>query len=92
MSLAPHATQPGIWERIVQPQQGGLPSGAAEAILQMRLSEVDLQRVDELSEKARAGQLSSEETEELDNFLHVGRALEILKSKARQSLQEPHAA
>jgi hypothetical protein len=91
-SLRPSATQPGIWQRIIQPQLGGLSPTAAEAILQLRLPEADSKRVDELSEKARDGTLSPEETDELDNFLHVGRTLELLKSKARQSLRPAGAA
>ena len=44
------------------------------------------QRVQELSAKANEGALSETETEELDNYLNVGRALEFIKAKARLSL------
>jgi hypothetical protein len=39
-----------------------------------------------LSDKANEGVLTSEEAEELDRYLNVGRALEFLKAKARLSL------
>jgi len=91
-TMTSSATQPGIWERIIQPERGDLPAGAAEAILQLRLPEEDSTRVDQLSEKARLGRLNPEEEEELDNFLHVGRTLQLLKSKARQSLHQPTTA
>ena len=40
-----------------------------------------------LLDKNREGTLTDEEDRELDSFLNVGRALELLKAKARLSLR-----
>jgi len=41
----------------------------------------------ELSARARAGTLTTEEDAEMDNFERVGSILSTLKSKARQTLK-----
>lgn len=50
------------------------------------LPAADRERVDHLSEKARAGSLTKEESRELDSYLHIGSRLGVLQSKARQLL------
>ena len=45
-----------------------------------------------MSRTRNAGTLSPVETEELDHYLNVGRALEFLKAKARRSLRSNVAA
>ena len=47
----------------------------------------DRRRVDQLSEKARAGKLSAAEQHELDEYLAIESALISLKSKARLALK-----
>jgi hypothetical protein len=49
----------------------------------MQLPQADQQRVNELSTKARAGSLSESETQELDSYLHIGRLLAVMQSRAR---------
>lgn len=43
--------------------------------------------MNELSELARQGKLSSEDQAELDSYLHVGNLLAVMQSKGRRSLQ-----
>ncbi len=76
-----------IWSRTIQPEQGNLSAEAAQALLALKLPPQDVDRVNELSGKAREGTLTFEESRELDNYLNVGRTLELLKAKARISLQ-----
>jgi len=76
-----------IWSRAIQPGAGTFPVAAAREILRLCLAELDVQRARELSAKSNAGELSAEETQELDHYLNVGRALELLKAKARASLR-----
>ena len=76
-----------IWSRTIQPESGSFPVAAAQEFLRLRLSDADDRRVRELSTKANSGDLSAEETQELDYYLNVGRALELLKAKARASLR-----
>jgi hypothetical protein len=56
-------------------------------LLRLRHSDSDAERVRELSAKANEGKLSQAESEELDRYLNVGRALEFIKAKARLSLK-----
>jgi hypothetical protein len=39
-------------------------------------------------EKAKAGELSSGEAQEMENYRRVGRLLELLKSRARHPLRQ----
>jgi len=80
-----------IWSRTIQPENGDLSADAAQALLGLKLRPADVQRVNQLSEKARQGTLSDVEAQELDSYLNVGRALELLKAKARQSLRDRSA-
>jgi hypothetical protein len=87
MNMAASGTEAEIWDRTVEPQNGDLPPEAARAWLKLQLSPGDRERVNELSAKARADTLSDGEERELDGYLNVGRALELLKAKARLSLR-----
>jgi hypothetical protein len=88
MSAVNAATDREVWERTIRPEVADLSAGAARELLRLRLSEADVTRVRELSEKANAGALSAQEAEEIDYYLSVGRALEFLKAKARLSLRD----
>ena len=80
-------TEAEIWNRAIQPDEGGLTAEAARALLKLKLASTDVERVNDLSAKARAGALSDAEERQLDSYLNVGRALELLKAKARASLR-----
>lgn len=80
-------TEAEIWNRTIQPEEGGLTAEAARALLELKLASTDVERVNELSAKAREGALSDAEERQLDSYLNVGRALELLKAKARMSLR-----
>ena len=81
-----------VWGRTIRPEIGDLTIEAAQDLLRLRFAEVDAERVQLLSRKANAGQLTSAEEDELDHYLSIGRALEFLKAKARQSLREKSSA
>jgi hypothetical protein len=49
----------------------------------MQLPARDQERVNELSAKARAGTLTAGEEQELDSYLHIGRLLAVMQSRAR---------
>jgi hypothetical protein len=87
MSATTAETETEIWNRTIQPENGNLPLAVARAWLELKLSPGDRERVNELSAKAREGTLTAAEEQELDNYLNVGRALELLKAKARCSLE-----
>jgi hypothetical protein len=76
-----------VWERTIQPGEGDLPADAARYFLNLRFSETDRARMNELAAKARTGTLSQEEESELGNYMRVGWFLDLIKSKSRRSLQ-----
>jgi hypothetical protein len=87
MSVAVEKSEAAILARIVSPENANLNREAATSILQITFPEADRERMNALAEKARLGSLEPEETIELENYRHVGRFLEVLKSKARLSLK-----
>jgi len=91
MSDLASTTEAEIWSRAIRPDIGDLSREAARELLRFRLSDRDVERVDELSARAQAGTISSEELLELDHYLNVGRALEFIKAKARISLHDAAA-
>ena len=85
--MAQTNSEADIWLRTMLPEEGEILSEKAEAILRFRLSARDLARADELGQKANAGQLTEAEANELDRYLTVGRALELMQAKARLALK-----
>ncbi len=65
---------------------------AARAIISFRLTEADRQRADDLAKKARDGELTDSEKSILENYLRVGRIVELMKAKALLSLNEKASA
>jgi hypothetical protein len=92
MSAVLENTEAAIFARVVSPDNANLSADAANSILQITFPAADRERMNILAEKAREGTLSSEESDELENYRHVGRLIEVLKSKARLSLITPRAA
>jgi hypothetical protein len=87
MSIASSHDELSILRRVVDPENGNLAPAAAEAILRLDLEVNDRNRMHQLLEKNRTGELTSSEVEELENYCRVGRFLDIIRSKARHSLQ-----
>jgi hypothetical protein len=79
-------SEAAIWERIIHPS-GPMSRATAERIVELEFTAVERDRMHELSERNRAGQLAPGEDEELDNFCRVGNTLSLLKSRARQILK-----
>lgn len=88
MNALPTVTEAEIWGRAIRPDVGDMTGAAARELLRLHLTESDTNRVRDLSAKANQGTLCPAETEELDHYLNVGRALEYLKAKARLSLRD----
>jgi hypothetical protein len=74
-----------IWERAIR-FEGGLSPTAARAFLKLHFSQHDMQRMRELSARARAGTLTPQEQEEIETYERLGCLLDILHSKARRAL------
>ncbi len=84
-SLAPSA-EVEVWLHILHPDEDLSPR-LARAILKLSFRKDDLSRMHELSAKARAGTLTTEEDAQMDDFERVGSILSTLKSKARQVIK-----
>jgi len=80
-------TEAAILSRVIQAEEQSLSRGAAEYLLSIRFGEQDVARMNELSELARQGKLTSEEQVELDSYLHVSNLLAVMQSKGRTVLQ-----
>ncbi len=80
-------TEANILARLIRMGQEELSRGAAEYLLSLQFSDCDVARMNELSELARDGTLTSEEQAELDSYLHVGNLIAIMQSKGRRALQ-----
>ena len=81
------AVDRAIWHRVIQ-FNGDLSPSAARALLKLSFSKDDHQRMGQLSAKARAGALTSQDQREMDTFEQLGCLLDILHSKARRVLKK----
>ncbi len=79
-------TEAAILARLIQLGQKELSRGAAEYLLSIHFDDRDTNRMNELSELARQGQLTSEEQAELDSYIHVGNLIATMQSQARHAL------
>jgi hypothetical protein len=79
-------TEAAILSRVIQVEED-LSRSAAEYLLSIRFGDHDVARMNELSEAARQGTLTSAEQAELDSYLHVSNLLTIMQSKGRRALQ-----
>ncbi len=82
------STESSIWNGILQPESGDLPHPAAKAFLRLDFSPTDLERMDELAEKARTGTLTCQERQDAETYNRVAHLLALMQSKARRSLQK----
>jgi hypothetical protein len=76
----------GIWQRLQL--EGALSPAGARALLKVRFSDMDIERMHALSTKARAGTLAASEEAEMDAYERLGCLLDILHSKARRALKK----
>ncbi len=89
----PTAIAFSILRRLVDPDLDDLSSDAAQAVLRLRLAEVDQTRMGELADKSNLGTLTPEEADEYDAYIAAADFLSLWKSKARLSLKHhPSAA
>ena len=63
-----------------------LSPATAEMILNARLPDQDVRRVDDLLQKKSEAKLSPEQESLLQDYLHVDSILTLLKSRARRTL------
>ena len=83
--LTAENTEVAILGRVLETQNGDLPAAAAQTWLKLRLPDADQARLRELSARAKQTELRSDEQALLENYLHVGRLIDLMQSKARLS-------
>lgn len=79
-------TQAMILSRALATAAEFMSEELARYLLTVKLDPVDESRANELAAKAREGSLSANEQAEIDEYLRVGRVMEILRIRARQTL------
>ena len=87
MSPPMESSEAAILDRVFRPNAADWSPVVAEAILKIQFDPNDRERMSELLEKSKSGELSQEQAETLENYRHVGRLLELMKSRARRSLR-----
>ena len=81
-------TQPEVLERMIQSKTGSFSPELAHQILDMGFPDTDKTRYEVLAIKARGGSLTSEERQELENYVNLNTFLMIIQSKARVVLKQ----
>lgn len=81
-----------ILERLMEPGRANWSPDTARTLLRWDFLPVDHARMAELSAKASAGTLTSDEKEDLEEYLRVADFLAIVQSKARMVLQRAETA
>jgi Ran GTPase-activating protein (RanGAP) involved in mRNA processing and transport len=87
MSAQLESSEAAILSRVIQPDSADWSRAASEAILGIGFNETDREQMSALLEKAKTGDLTNEESEALEHYRHIGKLLELMKSRARRSLQ-----
>jgi hypothetical protein len=84
--VASQNTEAAIFARLIQARTE-MSHDVARYLLAFDFEPDDIARMNFLAEHAREGNLSEEETAELDSYMHVGNLLTIMQSRARAYLK-----
>jgi uncharacterized protein YnzC (UPF0291/DUF896 family) len=81
-------TELTILSRLIRPERRNFSAAAARAILKIDFEPGDIERMNELADKARRGNLTRSEKAAIDGYELVGHLLALLHAKARNTLSE----
>lgn len=87
MSTSTIQTEADIIADLISRDEGEFDPDAARAILQLRFSDRQNDRMRELADRHNRGELTGDEREVMESFRRVGNFLALLQAKARQSLK-----
>ena len=79
-------TAPNLLDEILNPFTECLTPDVAQRIAEMRANPQTQSRLDELADKANAGQLTAEETAEYATYREAFHFITVLQAKARHLL------
>ena len=85
-SILTDTSEAAIFSRLLEQENAVISPEAARSLLALDFSQVDRDRINALSAKARQESRTQEEDQELENFIRVGDLLGIMQSKARRAL------
>ena len=85
-SLLP-VTDADILLEVIAQHESRLSPESARQILALRFTPRQRARMEELADRANAGELSADEKQEMDRFARIGTLLSTIHSKARLALQ-----
>jgi uncharacterized protein YnzC (UPF0291/DUF896 family) len=77
-----------ILSRLIRPEDDTLSPSAAEGWLAVGFEQSDLDRMNELATMNQDAKLAAEEKHELESYRRVSFLLDLMHSKARQSLKK----
>jgi hypothetical protein len=77
-----------ILERVIAPGERVLSRSAAEVLSALAFPQADIDRMNHLAEKNRAGEAAPEEAAEMERYSRVGNLINLLQLKARRSLAD----
>ena len=92
LSTVLRSTESAILERLVEPKRATLTPAAAKSILKLRFPASDVDKKNALARKARKGELTPAERDEIEGYERIGQFLSLMKSKARLSLRSTNGA
>ena len=87
-ALTLETNEAAILNRVIKPGERTFSPVGARAILKLDFDPSDRERMHELALKNQEGKLTGQEEAELQEYLHVGLLLDLLRSKARHSLKQ----
>jgi hypothetical protein len=88
MSIASNQpTDADILQVVVAPQGPALEPAAAESLLKLHFTDVQIARMHELADKNNADNITPAERAEMESYARVGNFLSLIQSKARFSLK-----
>jgi hypothetical protein len=76
-----------IFGRLMETGNGAFSPDLARFFLNLHFSEQDKDRMHELAVKNKEGAITSEESEEVDDYVLAGDLLALFQSKARKALK-----
>ncbi len=79
-------SEAALWGRLLEPAEAVLTPEAAHHVIGLRFPQEDVDRMQVLAGKARAGELTADERHETEIYERVGHALSLMKSRARAAL------
>jgi hypothetical protein len=92
MAATSKLTENDILERVIRPDVADLHPEAAQSFLELKFDRESTKHIRELLRKNNRGKISAEERVALDKYLRVGQFLDLMRAKAKLSIQRSGVA